>query len=432
MFEEPLITFGGNLGEVPLDNSFYFGIQSTYSYNTLADFYADANGYLANPNRTVRRQLSIFQAILLQPGQTQPPLQPLDVRYAGGYMQDEWRPKANLTVTAGLRVDVPKFGNTAFDNPAADALTFRDQDGSAVKYNSGALPETTPYWSPRVGLNWDVNGNAATQLRGGTGLFSGKPPYVWISNQIGNTGVLYGFAQTNNTTAPVQSESDKYKRLRRAPPPAVTSSTCRSGFRFPQTWRSNIGVDRRLPWGLIGTLDYIYNRDVNAPVYLNANLPAANSAYTGVDNRPRWVATAASPACAATGQIGGCFQRLNNAPGNQITAAYVIKNQSENWSQNISGALTKTVTHGFSFKGGFNYGVRRAHGRALVHGRHLVGIGQSDRFDPNTRRWPTRPIRPASASSWRRTTLHSISDSAGPRSRRSTTHTNGNTSSLLG
>ena len=64
---------------------------------------------------------------LLQPGQTTPPLQPLDVVYAGGYFQDEWRPRPNLTVTAGLRVDVPKFGNTAFDNPVADTLTFRDR-----------------------------------------------------------------------------------------------------------------------------------------------------------------------------------------------------------------------------------------------------------------------------------------------------------------
>src|SRR6185295_5723764 len=136
------ITFGGNLEKFHSDNSFYFGIQSAYSYNSLADFYADANGYLANPNRTVSPvQLSIFQVkYLLQPGQTTPPLQPLDVLYAGGYIQDEWRPRTNLTVTGGLRIDVPKFGNTAFDNPAADVLTFRDQDGSSVHYNSGALP----------------------------------------------------------------------------------------------------------------------------------------------------------------------------------------------------------------------------------------------------------------------------------------------------
>ena len=369
------ITFGGNLEKFHSDNSFYFGIQSAYSYGSLSDFYADANGYLANPNRTVSPvNLLGFQVkYLLQPGQTTPPLQPLDVIYAGGYVQDEWRPKTNLTVTAGLRIDVPKFGNTAFDNPVADALSFRDQDGSPVKYNTGALPETTPYYSPRVGLNWDINGNQATQLRGGSGLFSGKPPYVWISNQIGNTGVLYGFIDTRGTTAyPFNPNPDKYK-------PAATGGTAASyeldvtdqSFRFPQTWRTNVGLDRKLPGGLVGTIDYIFNRDVNAPVYLNANLPAAEGAFTGVDNRPRWAATApgaapapgivvALPTCAATGQVGACFTRLNNAPGNQITANYVIKNQSQNRSQNISGALTKNMTHGFSFKGGFNYGVSRS------------------------------------------------------------------------
>ena len=365
------ITFGGTVEKFHSDNSFYFGIQSAYSYNTLADFYADANGYLANPNRTVSPvNLNIFQVkFLLQPGQTTPPLQPLDVIYAGGYIQDEWRPRTNLTVTAGLRVDVPRFGNTAFDNPVANNLTFRDQDGSSVTYNTGALPETTPYWSPRVGFNWDATNDSKTQVRGGTGLFSGKPPYVWISNQIGNTGVLYGFLDTRNTTAyPFNPNPDRYK-------PAATGGTAASyeldvtdqGFRFPQTWRSNIGVDRRLPWGLVGTLDYIYNNDLHAPVYLNANLPAAQGTYVGVDNRPRWTATlpgtppapgitTSLPACAAAGQVGPCFQRLNNAPGNQITAAYVIKNQNENHSWNISGAVTKPMTNGLTFKGGFNYG----------------------------------------------------------------------------
>src|SRR5262249_34057415 len=154
-------------------------------------------------------------------------------------------------------------------------------------------------------------------------------PYVWISNQIGNTGVLYGFAQSNNTTAfPFNPNPDRYK-------PAATGGTAASyeldvtdqGYRFPQTWRSNIGADRKLPGGLIATADFISNRHTSAPVYTNANLPAAEGAYPGVDNRPRWVATTAFPACNTTvGQVGPCVTRLNNAPGNQITAAYVIKN----------------------------------------------------------------------------------------------------------
>ena len=171
--------------------------------------------------------------------------------YSGGYFQDQWRPRGNLTVTAGLRLDVAKFGNTAYDNPLADSLTFRDQDGSPVKYNSGALPGTTPYWSPRAGFNWDMLSDGTTQVRGGTGLFTGKPPYVWISNQIGNTGVLYGFLDSRNTTAfPFNPNPDRYK-------PAATGGVAASyeldvtdqSFRFPQTWRTNVGIDRRLPLG---------------------------------------------------------------------------------------------------------------------------------------------------------------------------------------
>src|SRR5262245_19813658 len=442
------ITFGGNVEKFHSDNSFYFGIQSSYSYNTLADFYADANGYLSNPNRTVSPvNLNIFQVkFLLQPGQTTPPLQPLDVVYAGGYVQDEWRPQTNLTVTAGLRVDVPHFGNTAFDNPVADNLTFRDQDGSPVKFNTGALPETTPYWSPRVGINWDINGDQMTQVRGGSGLFSGKPPYVWISNQIGNTGVLYGFIQNNNTTAnPFNPSPDKYK-------PAATGGTAASyeldvtdkGFRFPQTWRTNIGADRRLPWGLVGSIDYIYNRDLNDPVYVNANLPAPTGTFLGVDNRNRWTATPAGtaplpgvtvalPACAATGQVGPCNLRLNNAPGNQITANYVIKNQDQNRSWNLSGAVTKNMTHGFSMKGGFNYGVSKSVVEpSSTAGSSWAGVFQGIVNDPNNPALAYSQNSPgkrvffaanytAQYFSWGATTLSVFYDG----------HTNGNTSYIF-
>jgi hypothetical protein len=360
------ITFGTNVEKFHSDNSFYFGIQSAYSYNTLADFYADANSYLANPSRTLAAAPNRFQVkYLLQPGQTTPPLQPLDVTYAGGYVQDEWRPRSNLTVTAGLRVDVPKFGSTGFDNPVADTLVFRDQDGSPVSYSTGKLPDTTPYWSPRVGFNWDATNNQKTQIRGGTGLFSGKPPYVWISNQIGNTGVLYGFIDTNSfvNTYGFNPNPNAYK-------PAATGGTAASyeldvtdnSFRFPQTWRSNVGVDRRLPWGLTGTLDYLYNNDLHDPVYINANLPAAQGAFAGADQRPHW-ATAAFPVpgvpvCVTTlgSENGPCGNKINNLPGKDITAAYVIKNSNQNTSWNISGSLMKQLSHGFAARGGFNYG----------------------------------------------------------------------------
>ncbi len=102
---------------------------------------------------------------------------------------------------------------------------------------------------------------------------------------------------------------------------------------------------------MIGTAEYIYNRDVNGVYYINANLPAAQSAFVGADNRPRWTGTA----CAAP-TAGPCVTRLNNAAGNQVTNAIVMKNQDVGRSWNFAASLMKTLQNGFSFKGAYSYG----------------------------------------------------------------------------
>jgi hypothetical protein len=122
-------------------------------------------------------------------------------------------------------------------------------------------------------------------------------------------------------------------------------------FKFPQVLRNNIAVDRRLPWGLTGTAEFIYNKDINGIYYINANLPAAQSAFTGVDARPRWV----GPSCAAP-TPGPCVNRINNAAGNQVTSAFVMKNQSVGDSWNFSGMLSRSLYHGLSVRGAYSYG----------------------------------------------------------------------------
>src|SRR6185436_3491091 len=97
----------------------------------------------------------------------------------GFYAGDLWRVGKGFTLNFGLRVDIPTFGDTPTANPAAVA-------------NFGYRTDITPsgqLWSPRAGFNWDVTGDSKQQLRGGLGVFSGRPPYVWMSNQFGNTGV---------------------------------------------------------------------------------------------------------------------------------------------------------------------------------------------------------------------------------------------------
>ena len=125
-------------------------------------------------------------------------------------------------------------------------------------------------------------------------------------------------------------------------------------------------------------------------MYINANLPPAESAYTGVDNRPRWVATAAYPACITSGgpfgtggQAGPCVTRLNNAVGNSVTANYVIKNQNQNHSWNIAGSVSKTMSHGFAARGGYSYGVSRSIVEPSSTAGSSWGSANPIVFDPN-------------------------------------------------
>ncbi len=338
------ITLGVTAQKYNSDNGFSPGLQSAYVYNSLTDFYADANGYLANPARTVAPvTLNRFQVRYTNIPNLALPIQPLEVMTYGAYLQDEWRVTRRLKITAGLRFDLPVFTNTAFNNPQANALTFRDQTGAAVSYNSGKLPNANILISPRVGYNWDVKGDRTTILRGGTGIFSGVPPYVWISNQLGNTGVLTGFDQfTNTTTRPFNPNPDTYKptTVTGAPAASYELDVSDPNYKFTQVWRTDLAVDKRLPWGFIGTLEGLYNTEVNGAYYINANLPAAPTKFTGSDQRLRWPA--------GTNQIN-----------KNIAAAYVLSNVNTGRSFNLSGSLTKSFTNGFFAKSAYSYGVSK-------------------------------------------------------------------------
>ena len=91
-----------------------------------------------------------------------------DANYGGAYARTCGGRAPNLSVTMGLRFDVPLFENTAYNNPNANALTFRDEDGNPVQYDSGQMPGANILWSPRFGFNYDVAGDQMTQIRGGS------------------------------------------------------------------------------------------------------------------------------------------------------------------------------------------------------------------------------------------------------------------------
>lgn len=343
------LTFGASFERYESENVFFPGSQSAYTYNSLADFYADANGYLADPNRPVGSiaidpatgdtiTLSRFQVRWSnQPGQDKP-IQPLELYYGGLYAQDEWQLLKNLRLTVGVRADAPMFEETGFKNAQVDTLFFRDEDGKSVQYKTDKLPDVNILFSPRFGFNWDAFDDQTTQIRGGSGIFTGRPAYVWISNQIGENGVLTGFEQINNTSIrPFNPDPNHYKQDPTGEPPSSYGLAFSDpDFKFPQIWRSNIAVDQRLPFGFIGTAEFLYNKDVNGIYYINANLTEPNTAFAGVDNRPRWT--------------------TGNRVNSNITSAIVLKNQSDGYSYNMALSLEKPFTDNWYTKLGWSYG----------------------------------------------------------------------------
>ena len=83
------------------------------------------------------------------------------------------------------------------------------------------------------------------QVRGGIGVFGGRTPYVWLSNQYGNTGIEFRRLQRRRSTStnniPFVPDPDKQ-------PTSVGRATTNEidvidpDYDFPQTMRGNLGL----------------------------------------------------------------------------------------------------------------------------------------------------------------------------------------------
>ncbi|HEX8425495.1 TonB-dependent receptor [Hymenobacter sp.] len=334
------LTAGYNLERLSFNNTFVQTGTGVYTYASLSDFYAAANAYLTNPNATTSpvNLVRYQQQYSALPGNAQPTSR-TKVTYTGLYLQDNYLPLPNLTLTLGIRADVPYFDKTGLLNEPASLLTFRDETGKLLQVRTDEMPKARPLWSPRVGFNWDVVNNKTLQVRGGTGIFTGRPPFVWIGNQIGQNGILLGTTDVTNTTSiPFSPDITANYPTNPTLPPTYQLNITDRNFRFPQVWKSNIAVDKTLVAGVIGTLEFIYNKNVNAVRYVNINQSDAQGTFAGPDARTRYPGSAAA-------------NRLN--PG--ITQNYYLTNTSKGYSYSLTAQLERPFSRGFYARVAYNY-----------------------------------------------------------------------------
>ncbi len=145
------------------------------------------------------------------------------------------------------------------------------------------LPKTKILFSPRIGFNLDLNGDRSVQIRGGTGIFTGRVPYVWIVGQAGNSGMLQITQSYNGQASTFGPFNPGVGFYRPTTPPAAgttmptTVTVFDQDFKMPQTWKTSLAVDVKLPGGIIATIEGIYNRDYNVIYSRNVNLTAPSN-----------------------------------------------------------------------------------------------------------------------------------------------------------
>ena len=321
---------GFNFQKYQSNNLFFPASNGVYIFNSLADFYTAANQSLANGGKPSTFAPARFQfRYSALPGAVDP-MQVLESDRLDLYLQDEYNAAKDLKLTFGVRANVISIGNTALENKAVTAMKF----GGGETFNTSVLPKTQLLFEPRFGFNYDVKGQKKTQIRGGTGVFTGRPPYVFLSNQVGNNGVLTGFIDVSGSAAAGYGFTTNPNQYFIPQTPTLPSTFdlafTNPNYKFPQVWKSNLAIDQKLPWlGLVASAEFLYNRTINAVHYYNANLDAPVGKLGGVDNRELYA-----------GNDAGV--RVND----NVSMAAVLTNRGGAFNRSATFKLEKPVSKG--------------------------------------------------------------------------------------
>lgn len=254
----------------------------------------------------------------------QKPVKGVDVNVAqlGLYGQDEWNVTPSFKLTLGLRADMPLYDTNVAQNEQILNAPLLDSKGNSAKVDVSQFPKATPLWSPRLGFNYSLDkGTYTTQLRGGTGIFTGRIPFVWISNQASNAQFDAGYTFQINGTA--------------------------RDFKFPQVWRSNLAIDQQLPGGIVATLEGIYSKDRNAAIHRNYNLVTPTERLAGADDREIYPASGPRITPGFTGPDGQ-FSFLD-------AGVIVLENTNKGYQYSLTGQLKKDFASGLYLTAAYTY-----------------------------------------------------------------------------
>ena len=367
------VTLGANFEKYQSNNLFYPASNGVYIFNSLTDFYTAANQSVAAngaPSTLAPYRFQMRYSAL--PGGVEP-MQVLKSNRLDVYGQDEYQVNNKLKVTGGLRLAVIDFENTALENPAVTAMAF----ARGEKFNTSVLPKTQTLVEPRLGFNYDVKGDKTTQVRGGTGVFTGRPPYVFVSNQVGNNGVLTGFIDVSGTAASAYGFTTNPAKYFTPSTPTLPSTFDLAftdpNYKFPQVWKTNLAVDQKLPYGFVGSVEVLLNKTLNAVHYYNANLENPIGTFSGVDKRAKYAGTDAGVRVNDNVSMGAV---LTNSDGS-YNRSYTLKLEYP-YQKGLWGSVAYTHSNAKDYMSAGSIASGSWTGARSVNGNNSLSLSNTD------------------------------------------------------
>jgi len=273
----------------------------------------------------------------------------------GAYIQDEWKPSRNFTLTYGLRADVATLLNKPSTND-----TFNGND-IAKTYNqyTGVTPKATPLWSPRVGFRWYVDDAHTTLLRGGAGLFTGRVPFVWLSNAYNNTGVETKSVTIKKSALPANMYygSDPYTGVVKAglasgEGAAQTINTLSKDFKYPQVFRTNLGFEQTWGEGWKLTLDALFSKTLNNVFFQNLAVKESGNYVYGASAESAYNADGTIN----TDKAAPYYTSFPSGDGKSYSAIVALGNTNKGYSYSVSAQIQKSFEWGLDLMASYTYG----------------------------------------------------------------------------
>lgn len=346
------ITVGANFEYAHAYNLFIRQNFGQYTFNSMSDFMST---FTANPVSAYQfdHSYSLVDDITGDGSAAAAKFNSINL---GLYAQDEWWAAENFKLTFGLRINMPIWPTTPreatnFNDSVVPKLQAKYDPVSGGYYDlknarSGQMPKIQFMFDPRVGFNWDVLKDKTLQIRGGVGIFTSRLPLVWPGGAYTNNGMTIGGISYRHTTAtdkdiffnPSWNGQPTYGTFYGIPDPIPQGeiNIFTENFKYPQVARANIGVDKTLFWGIVGTLEFIYTKNLNNIIYYNYNVaPATKQMTGGPDNR----------------YIYGTSTNIRN-----YSYIMVADNTNKGHSWNFTAQLTKPYSKGFQGSVAYSYG----------------------------------------------------------------------------